>query len=88
MSNEEDNNNAIKKDDGNSNCINQNTLDDVPLTQEMFQFEKIERLTLFAKNLQVLVWWVNYEVPTWEPLVLMFPQMANDIACCAVKNNK
>eukprot|EP00957_Ditylum_brightwellii_P128470 9798925-Ditylum_brightwellii.AAC.1 len=54
----------------------------------MFQFEKIERLTLFTKNPQVLVQWVNYEVPTWKPLVLMFPQMANDIACYAAKNNK
>ena len=54
----------------------------------MFQVEKIERLTLFTKNPQVLVQWVNYEVPTWEPLVLMFPQMANDIACYTVNNNK
>ena len=88
MFNEEDNKNAISEDDGNSNCITQETLDDLPLTQEMFQFEKIERLTLFTKNPQVLVRWVNYEVPTWEPLVLMFPHMANDTACYAVNNNK
>eukprot|EP00957_Ditylum_brightwellii_P002636 202677-Ditylum_brightwellii.AAC.1 len=86
--NEEDNKSVIKEDDSSINCITQETLDDLPLTQEMFRVEKIERLTLFVKNPQVLVQWVNYKVPTWEPLVLMFPQMANDIACYAVKNNK
>eukprot|EP00957_Ditylum_brightwellii_P087671 6676085-Ditylum_brightwellii.AAC.1 len=88
MFNEEDNKNAINKDDGNSNCITQETLDNLPLTQEMLQFKKLERLTLFTKNPQVLVQWVNYGIPTWDPLVLMFPLMANDIACYAVNNNK
>ena len=55
MFNEEDNNNAIKEDDCNSNFITQETLDDLLVTQEMFQFEKIERLTLFTKNPQVLL---------------------------------
>eukprot|EP00957_Ditylum_brightwellii_P139861 10657415-Ditylum_brightwellii.AAC.1 len=86
--NEEDNNKARNEDDYNSNCITQEILDDLPLTQEKFPFEKIEKLKLFAKRPQVLVQWVNYEVPTWEPLVLMFPQMANDIACHAVTTDK
>eukprot|EP00957_Ditylum_brightwellii_P042385 3209212-Ditylum_brightwellii.AAC.1 len=34
MCNEEDNKNAIKEDGGNSNCITQETLDDLPLTPE------------------------------------------------------
>eukprot|EP00957_Ditylum_brightwellii_P059284 4500809-Ditylum_brightwellii.AAC.1 len=57
-------------------------------TQEKFYFEKIEKLKLFSKVPHILLQWVNYEVPTWEPLVLMFPQMANGIACHSVTNNK
>eukprot|EP00957_Ditylum_brightwellii_P075015 5701158-Ditylum_brightwellii.AAC.1 len=53
--NEEDNNNAIKEDDCNSNCIAQETLDDLSLTHEMFHFEKIEKLKLFAKVPQELM---------------------------------
>eukprot|EP00957_Ditylum_brightwellii_P133028 10143641-Ditylum_brightwellii.AAC.1 len=66
--NEEDNNNTINEDDFNSNCITQENLDDLPLTPEKFVLEKIEKLKLFAKVLQVLVQWVNYDIPTWEPL--------------------
>eukprot|EP00957_Ditylum_brightwellii_P085648 6515411-Ditylum_brightwellii.AAC.1 len=39
-------------------------------------------------NPEVLVQWVIYKVPTWEPLVLMLSQMANDKACYTVNNNK
>eukprot|EP00957_Ditylum_brightwellii_P108549 8279905-Ditylum_brightwellii.AAC.1 len=80
--NEADNNKAMNEDDCNNNCITQETLDDLPLTQEKFHLKKIEKLNLFAKSPQVLVQWVNYEVPNWEPLVLTFSQMANDISCC------
>eukprot|EP00957_Ditylum_brightwellii_P196227 14951469-Ditylum_brightwellii.AAC.1 len=52
MFNEKENKNAINEDGGNSNCITQETLDGLPLTQENFQVEKIERLTLFTKNPQ------------------------------------
>jgi len=38
MFNKEGNKNAINEDDGNCNCITQETLDNLPLTQEMFQF--------------------------------------------------
>eukprot|EP00957_Ditylum_brightwellii_P096959 7384531-Ditylum_brightwellii.AAC.1 len=78
----------MNEDDSNSNCITQETFDDLPLTQEKIHFEEIEKLKLFAKSPQVLVQWVNYKVPIWEPLVLMFPQMVNDIDCHAATTNK
>eukprot|EP00957_Ditylum_brightwellii_P082882 6301323-Ditylum_brightwellii.AAC.1 len=66
--NKDNNNNAISKDDCNSNCITQDTLDDLPLIQDRFTFEKIEALRLFAKVPKVFVRWVGYDAPTWEPL--------------------
>eukprot|EP00957_Ditylum_brightwellii_P148852 11332049-Ditylum_brightwellii.AAC.1 len=42
--NKYDNNNDINKDGCNSNFNAQGTLDDLPLTQEKFAFEKIEKL--------------------------------------------
>eukprot|EP00957_Ditylum_brightwellii_P017927 1350604-Ditylum_brightwellii.AAC.1 len=45
----DDNINAIHKDDCNIDCITQGTLDDLPLMQEKFAFEKVKALKLFAK---------------------------------------
>eukprot|EP00957_Ditylum_brightwellii_P195168 14870128-Ditylum_brightwellii.AAC.1 len=56
--------------------------------QEKFAVEKVEELRVYTKVPQVLAQWVDYDVPSWESLVLMFPQMANDIACHAAKKNK
>eukprot|EP00957_Ditylum_brightwellii_P201987 15328053-Ditylum_brightwellii.AAC.1 len=66
--NEDDNINTINKDDCNSNCIIQDTLNNLPLMQEKFAFEKTEALKLFVKAPTVLVQCVNYNVHTWEPL--------------------
>eukprot|EP00957_Ditylum_brightwellii_P034087 2582879-Ditylum_brightwellii.AAC.1 len=86
--NEDNIKNDINDVDCNSNCNTQGPLDDLHHTQEKFAFEKIEEISLYAKVPKVLVQWADYDVPTWEPLVLMFPQVANDIACHAAEKNK
>ena len=52
--NEDDNINVINEDDCNSNCITQDTLDDLPLTQKSLLLKKLRHLNYLQRFLQYL----------------------------------